>query len=193
MTLERRDVLAGLKVRAADGGPRMIEGMAVPYGVETRLSPWATERIVAGAFRKSVQEAARALPLLLHHDGGDWPIGVARSWEHRDVGLFGTWEMDDAVRAAEALRLAEKGFLTGLSVGFMPIREEATELDPDEHDGAEVRFDVLEARLVEVSLVATPAYADAGVVAVRSTSRAQTRNRPRPRLTAARSWLAALR
>jgi len=191
--MERRDVLAGLKVRAADSGPRVIEGMAVRYGVGTRLTPWSTERIVAGAFRKSVTEAARALPLLLHHDSGGWPIGVARGWEHRDVGLFGAWEMDDAERAADAIRLAEKGFLTGLSVGFMPIREEVTELDPRENDGAEVRFDVLEARLVEVSLVATPAYADAGVVAVRSTGRAQNRARPRPRLAAARSWLTTAR
>lgn len=188
--VERRDVAAGLKVRAvAEDGPRFIDGRAVPYGVETRLTSWASEVIEPGAFRKSVQESARALPMLLHHDSGDWPVGVAREWTHLPVGLDGSWEMDDAERAAEAVRLADKGFLTGLSVGFVTIREEAEILDPDDNDGLEVRWHVYEARLVEVSLVATPAYADAGVMSVRSTSRATIRGRPRPHLVAARAWL----
>lgn len=193
--LERRDVAAGVSLAdpLAAGGPRFLEGLAVPYGTPTRLAPWAEEVIAPGAFKKSVQEAARDLPLLLHHDARDWPIGAARGWKHKPDGLFGSWEMDDSDRAAEAVRLAERGFLTGLSVGFMPLREESEDIDPREHDGVEVRYVVHEARLVEVSLVATPAYQDAGVVAVRSTGRALDRPRPRPRLTAARAWLQAAR
>ena len=89
-------------------------------------------------------------------------------------------------RAVEAARKAREGMLTGLSIGFAPIEKRTDQggrvVDPNN----EVEIDDLgvmsvtrrEARLLEVSLTPTPAYAGAKVALVRS-RRAQVDGTPR--------------
>ena len=181
--LEFRDV-------EPDQTGRWLEGRAVPYGVEQDVG-WYLETVRKGAFTKSIREAARRLPLLLWHDSHTFPIGVSHQWNERDDGLWCTWELDTAdERAVEAARKARAGMLTGLSVGFVPIKSERT---VDEETGI-VHVTRIEARLLEVSLTPTPAFAGAQVSLVRSREHLTREKSPRrsARLDAWRTYLRSL-
>jgi len=182
LTAPEARLFGGLQFREVDTTEdlTMIEGLAVPYGVQTNVG-WYEEEMVAGVFAKSIREAARDLPFLLFHDGRSFPIGAANRWTERGDGLLGQWRIDskDPI-AQDAARKAKDGFLTGLSVGFQPTRSERIERDDEPF-----LIRRLEARLLEVSLVSTPAYVDAGVTLVRSlegdTLPAESRNARHPR------------
>jgi len=168
-----------LEFREVDGSEsgRFLEGRAVPYDRWADIG-WFRERFMPGSFAKSIREAARQLPLLLWHDNRSMPIGVTHEWRDNDAGLDVVWRLDvDDPRAVEAARKAREGMLTGLSIGFAPIEK----LQKDGRGRAfdannEVDIDDLgvmsitrrEARLLEVSLTPTPAYAGAKVSLVRS-------------------------
>lgn len=156
-----------------------LEGRAVPYGVETKVG-WYWEQMANHLFERFM--TARALPLLLWHNGRTWPIGASAEWDSRDDdGLHGVWRLDSSDDAQRAARQARDGFLTGMSVGFDPHESRWTytpydEWDPDDPATYD-RVTRQSARLVEVSLVPDPAYADAGVTLVRSADRRTRRAR----------------
>lgn len=166
---------------------RFLTGRAVPYNAWTDTG-WYMEQVAPGAFAKSISEAAQGLPLLLFHDGRSFPIGVSEQWTEQEDGLIGLWRMDEAdPDAMRALDKAGKRMLTGLSVGFLPIenlqRDDAGDLVDLNND---VEFDEAglpwvtrrEARLLEVSMTPTPAYAGAEVLAVRSIDRLMQQQGP---------------
>lgn len=152
---------------------RWLEGRAVPYGEWADVG-WYREQHEAGSFETSIKQAAKGLPLLLWHDSRTFPVGVSDEWRDNKAGLDCVWRMDDSTEAERAVELAGKGMLTGLSIGFAPIRSEwdmVEDWDPDkgpEHMDAVTR---LESRLLEVSLTPTPAFAGAQVSLVRSRER----------------------
>lgn len=184
---------ASLQLRATaaeDGGLfTRLTGLAVPYDSWTEIG-WFSEQFARGAFRKSIREASSRLPLLLWHDNRTFPIGVSRSWTETDEGLVGEWDIDDSENAQEGARLADKGMLTGMSVGFALVNREGAnewiDMDTGEppKDGDLWRVENLgvirkEARLLEVSLTPTPAYAGAQVALVRSSAPRSGDNGPR--------------
>ena len=147
-----------------------LHGRAVPYNVATNVG-FYLETVAPGAFSKSIREAARGLPLLLWHDNESWPIGRAVEWDEVEGGLDGTWALDDADLAQRAARQARDGFLTGLSVGFQPLPGGSSWEFVDDEAWVAGELDSVtrtEARLLEVSLTPTPAFAGAGVTLVRS-------------------------
>lgn len=163
---------------------KYLEGRAVPYGVEQDVG-WYIETIQKGCFAKSIREAARRLPLLLWHDSRTFPIGVSKTWREEDDGLWATWELDvEDGQAQEAARKARNGMLTGLSVGFIPIKSDHIRSDDDEV----MRIVRIEGRLLEVSLTPTPAYAGAKVSLVR-TAEHLSRDRRSAKLAAWREYL----
>lgn len=171
---------AALHIRAeknAAGQWQSITGRAVPYREWANVG-WYAESWEPGALAKSIQESARALPLLAFHNAQTWPIGAAEDWTENRDGLDGKWGLADTVEAQRAAELAAGGFLTGLSIGFVPIRASwlmAEEWDPDRGLDYMDRCTREEARLVEVSMTPTPAFAGAMVDLVRSAERP---NRP---------------
>lgn len=165
--IEGRVVPAVMELRDVEVGTgrlKYLEGRAVPYGTATDLG-WYSEIIEKGAFAKSIREAANGLPLLLFHEARqlDTHIGAAERWTEQSDGLHGLWRLDDADEAQRAARMTVDGLLGYLSVGFQPIRS-TTEFDDDD------RVTVIrhEARLLETSLVSTPAYPTATVTKVRT-------------------------
>ncbi|MGO5272677.1 HK97 family phage prohead protease, partial [Collinsella sp. LCP21S3_C3] len=151
---------AGLEFRDVDATEslRYLEGRAVPYGQWQDVG-WYMEQIQPRAFAKSIREAARKLPLLLWHDNRSFPVGVSERWTETDDGLDVVWRLDiEDDLAMTAARKARDGMLTGLSVGFASIEDER-ELDDD----GLMWVKRIEARLLEVSLTPTPAYAGAKV------------------------------
>lgn len=154
----------GLELRdVATDGARWLEGRAVPYDTWQDVG-WYMEKFKKGAFAKSIREAAKKLPLLLFHDSRSFPVGVSEKWTEQDDGLDVVWRLDTSEIAQEAARLADAGMLTGLSVGFVGIQAERSY---DEDSGLSW-IERTEARLMEVSLTPTPAYAGAKVALVRS-------------------------
>lgn len=142
---------------------RRIEGIAVPYDTWARV-PGGWERFTRGAFTDSIATNPR-VPLLASHDADRWPIGIAEQFDDRPDGLHVVWRIDvDDPAAAEALRKVEDGYLTGLSIGFMPDYR-TDDLTVDRDGMAWITRHT--ARLLEVSLVSTPAYVGAQVTHVR--------------------------
>ena len=180
-----------------------LSGLAVPYNVYANRG-WFMERVAPGAFDKSIKEAASGLPLLMFHDDASLPVGVSTSWDSRADGLWGTWRLDSRAEAQEAGRLADEGLLRWFSVGHQPIRSEwdrVDDWDPDLGPDHMDRLTRIEARLLETSLLTTPAFGDAQVDSVERMAAAlriryeRTAERPRqdrdyrPSLRAWRRWL----
>jgi len=168
-----------------------IEGRAVPYNTWANVGPYL-EQFKPGAFAKSIRETAAALPLMLFHGRDEmWPIGLATKWTSRDDGLYGTWQLNDSANAQRAAAMAKSGELGFLSIGFVDVRSQpelAGDYNPALGEDHMDRITRIEARLVETSIVPTPAYADAQVTLVRDYRRPR---REQPRLVAyQRMWAA---
>jgi uncharacterized protein len=134
-------------VTAADSDKGVIVGKVVPYGVfgNTSLGPVAFR---AGAFAKPPE----TVKLLLEHDGRR-PIGRATSFVDGPDHMTGTFKLSRTTAGRDALIEAAEGLRDGLSVGANILDFEDTE------EG----YVVTSAELVEVSLVASPAFTQAGV------------------------------
>jgi uncharacterized protein len=167
----RRYAPERIEVRDLDAGHslRTLVGRAVPYDTLANVG-WYLEQIAPGAFNKSIEEAARNLPLLLWHDSHTIPVGQAARWTSKSDGLWGEWSLDSSAEAQNAARAAQDGRLASLSIGFMPVRSQwtlAEDWDPDN----EAHMDTVtrvEGRLLETSMTSTPAFVDAVVTEVRS-------------------------
>lgn len=191
---------AALELRDAEvsASGRFLEGRAVPYATWANVG-WFMEQHEAGSFARSISEAARELPLLLWHDNRTFPVGVSHEWRDNDAGLDVVWKMDGSDEANRAADLAEQRMLTGLSIGFAPIRSDweyvpMDEWDPDLGPDHMDKVTRQESRLLEVSLTPTPAFAGAKVKLVRSREHRKVKdNAGRPRLEAWRAELARLR
>ena len=154
-TLElRRAVLDGITERE-------IVIRVAPYGDTAELPGGIKERFNPGAFGEIPDGIALKLETANGHSGP--VIGVATGWDDRADGLFGTFKIAETRDGDDALELAGMGAL-GASAGFL--------LDPanvkrNRSDGA---MEIGSADLREVTLTATPAYALAGPVEIRSTN-----------------------
>lgn len=158
----------------------VITGRVVPYETEADLGAF-TESFARGCFAESIQNASHGIPLLIEHDRSKPPVGRARidDFEERADGLYARFTLDRSPEALEAHRLAEHGLQAYLSVGFKAIRSTTTKRGQIPH------VHHVKARLLEVSLTAIPAYAEATVTGTRSLNhyRAWLNAQTLPRLT----------
>jgi HK97 family phage prohead protease len=163
-TFEVRDMdeKAGLFTRLA--------GRAIPYNTPADVGPF-TEEFSPGSFARSIQGAAKGMPLLVFHNDRGWPVGMSESWQDTRDGLDGIWRLDQDEDSQRAAQKAHDGFLPYMSVRFMQ------EGDRYRYDNtrAKPHFIRQAARLVETSLTATPVYIDSTVTWVRSTDGAPAR------------------
>jgi HK97 family phage prohead protease len=152
----------------------MLRGRAVPYGEDTDIG-WFIEQFAPGSLGKSARESAAALPLLLFHDDMSMPAGSISRWDEQPTGLYGEWKIADTPKAQRAAQLARDGHLNFMSVRFQPIRSTWTFVD---EVGGKDRVLREEARLLEVSMVTTPAYNSATIQWVRSSERREPPGTP---------------
>ncbi|NLS04604.1 HK97 family phage prohead protease [Rhizobium sp. P32RR-XVIII] len=140
------------EVRFSDVGEAgEVEGVAVRFNtVDNYRSEFAPE-----AFRGL---EGRSVPMLWSHD----PANVIGSWstfQVRNDGLVAKGKLNLSVaKALEVRSLVAAGDVKGLSIGFR------TEKDERRANG--VRR-ILEARLIEISIVAFPAVPGSGITKVR--------------------------
>jgi hypothetical protein len=148
-----------MELRRVDPAERLVVGLVAPYDETTYLvaNPDG-ERIRRGAFGRSIKHRGSKIPLLRAHDTS-LTMGWSRQFTETDEGLVGEFVVNDGGRGDELLDDARGGYLKGMSVGFSPLRSERGD------DGVR---EVVEARLVEVSMVGVPAYEGAALMAVRN-------------------------
>jgi hypothetical protein len=148
-----------MQLRSANVDERIITGLVVPYDATSYLTPnIGGERIMRGAFAKSIRQRGDRIPLCRAHDHSR-ALGMSRSWTDNDEGLGGEFYVRPSAAGDEALEEARDGYLSELSIGFQPLVQRRA---PD--NALEVR----EGRLFEVSLVVIAAYDGARVLAVRN-------------------------
>jgi HK97 family phage prohead protease len=148
---------AGLEIREGSEG-RTIAGLAVPYGVPTRIGPYV-ETMVRGVFADATA-IPDAVKVMAAHAHDALPIGRAVTLSETDEGLQAELLVSDTAAGRDVLTLVRDGVATGLSVGFVPV------VDAWSADRAAVTR--VRASLLEVSIVAFPAYDDARIAAVRA-------------------------
>ena len=140
-----------IDVTAADADTRTIEGIAVPYG-ETANLGGTTYTFDRG----SLQPARTRTPLLLGHDRNR-PVGVMLELADTPEGAIARFRVDQGAEGDLALEQATTGSRGGLSIG--------AEIITAEDDGSGI-VNVKAAALLEVSLVAIPAFAGSAVTNV---------------------------
>jgi len=148
-----------MELRSVDETERVVVGVVAPYDEVTYLTPNPEgERIRRAAFRRSLDHREAKIPLLRNHDR-TLELGRSRRFTDTAEGLVGEFVVHGGPQGDALLDDTRNGYLPAMSVGFQAVRVERG-------DGG-VR-EVHEARLVEVSLVAVPAYAGAAMLAVRN-------------------------
>lgn len=178
VTLDEKRINAslGFEIREMEANKTLtkLSGIAVPFGSRASIG-WFEEEFQKGSLKKSISEAARGLPLLAFHDDRSLPLGVAKEWHEETGGLRGVWKLEEHPAAQQLARMAipdEDGHaaMGYMSIRFVPIRSEWTYAEP----GSNQLDYVLrtEARLLETSLVSTPAYQGAKVQWVRTADQA---------------------
>jgi HK97 family phage prohead protease len=165
---EARAATFGLEIRNAERlEERILTALLVPYGETSLDTPYPNgERFVAGAFRKAVSEwrsAKRPRPLYLFrsHDHTR-AVGQAVSLEDTPEGPVAEFRVTTLPHGEETIQEYREGLLGGVSVGFRAVRDRISKTD-----GAR---EVLEASLLEASILPMGAYAGAGVLAMRHPS-----------------------
>ena len=152
--------VAGLELRDSDDGHHLV-GVVAPFHATYDTGKFV-EDFAPSVFDKSIAERGTRIPLLEQHDQARNPIGMAVEWEKTSDGLVGDFRLARTTRGEEARQLALDGMVTGLSVGFVPIRNKTEQRDGRQH------VTRLEARLDHVGFVTAPAYSEAQVMSVRA-------------------------
>ena len=138
-------------IQAADTERRMITGTIMEYGAKGETSAGSV------VFQQgSIQiPAASRVKLLAQHNAND-PIGRAQSFSSEGNFIYGSFKISASAKGSDYLILAAEDLVSGLSVGVEVI----SSLPEDDY------LLVTSARLVEVSLVESPAFENAIVTSV---------------------------
>lgn len=158
MTSETRSI-HGAELRILSGDRPVIVGYAATYGTLSADLGGFRERIVRGAFERSIAEK-RDVVALVSHDRRDFlgrtKAGTLRLAED-ERGLRVEIDVPDTTVGRDAVELVRRCDLDAMSFGFVAKRErwsrEAT---------GRVR-ELIDVDLLDVSLATSPAYPDTSV------------------------------
>ena len=159
--LETRTIqFSDLETRTDNDGHHIL-GLVAPFSAKYDTGRYI-ETLSSSVFDKSISERGNRIPLLEQHDTQRHPIGMAVKWDKTAEGLIADFRLAGTARGEEARTLASEGMVTGLSVGFIPVRNKTTQVDGRQH------ITRLEAKLDHVGLVTQPAYSEARVLSTRA-------------------------
>jgi HK97 family phage prohead protease len=138
-------------IEAADSERRIISGKIMEYGAtgQTSVGPVVFEK---GSI---AIPTANRIKLLAQHEPNN-PIGRAQSFSADGNYVFGTFKISNSSKGTDYLTLASEDLVSGLSVGVEVIAS----IPKDNY------LLVTAAKLVEVSLVESPAFENATVTKV---------------------------
>lgn len=156
---ERKRMAFALQVKSIEG-----DGHFAGYASVFDVVDNQKDIMLKGAFSGTLKKGAGAIKLLWQHQQ-DEPIGVFEKMFEDAVGLYVEGRLLlDVQKAREAHALLKAGAVSGLSIGYSPVRYR---IDPD----SGVRM-LAEVDLFEVSLVTFPANDKSRVTVVKHSSAA---------------------
>lgn len=141
-----------LDAAAGEDSPRTITGVAVPWNTPATVSSGENVSFLRGAFDVN----AKAPKLLEGHDLNALR-GVVTEMVDAEEGLLFTAKFAKTAAANDAIELVKAGAYDSVSVGAQPIKFKY------DKNGTMV---VSQANLVEISLVAQPAFKDAVITEI---------------------------
>jgi HK97 family phage prohead protease len=141
-----------LDAAAGEESPRTITGVAVPWDTPATVSSGESVMFKRGAFDVN----AKAPKLIEGHDMTQLR-GVVTELVEAEEGLLFTAKFAKTRAADEAIELVKAGAYDSVSVGAIPVKYKF------DKNGTMV---VSKANLVEISLVAQPAFADAVITEI---------------------------
>jgi HK97 family phage prohead protease/HK97 family phage major capsid protein len=146
------------EIEAADVERRIIAGVVVPFNKVgyTSVGPVIFE---SGSIK--IEDTAK-IKLLAQHDPTN-PIGRAQSFQTSDQQITGTFKVSSSATGQDFLIRASEGLIASLSIGVEVIASKPSK------DGT---LYVQSAVMKEVSLVESPAFADAVVTKVAASNEA---------------------
>ena len=141
-----------LDAAAGDESPRTITGVAVPWDTTATVS--SGEKV---AFRRGAFDLNAKAPKLLEGHDMTQLRGVVTELVEAEEGLLFTAKFANTRASDEAIELVKAGAYDSVSVGAVPVKFKY------DKDGVMV---VSQASLIEISLVAQPAFADAVITEI---------------------------
>ena len=138
-------------IQAADTERRVISGKIMEYGAVGHTSVGA---VVFEHGSIQIPSPGR-IKLLAQHEPNN-PIGRAQSFSNEGEFIYGSFKISSSSKGTDYLTLAAEDLVSGLSVGVEVIASLPTE----------THLLVTSARLIEVSLVESPAFENAIVTSV---------------------------
>lgn len=158
---EQRTLGGTIAVRAAGDGGQVLEGYAAVFGAWSLDLGGFVEQVAPGAFRRTLREQPDVRALFDHDAGRVLGRTAAGTLELRedDHGLLARIVPPDTTAGRDVLESVRRGDLAEMSFGFR-TRKDAWEWG---QNGANDRRTLLDVELLEVSVVAFPAYPDTSV------------------------------
>ena len=150
-------------IESSDTGRRLISGVVLPFN---KVGSTSAGPVLFESGSVEIPEARR-VKLLAQHNQTD-PIGRAQSFQVTQDAIYGTFKISASSKGTDYLTLAAEDLVSSLSIGVDVIKANKNA------DGVLV---VSSAVMKEVSLVESPAYADAIVTKV-AASESETEEAP---------------
>jgi HK97 family phage prohead protease len=152
MELKNIHLTFASQIESSDAGRRLISGVVLPFNTVGNTSAGPVQ------FNSGSVEIpdAKRIKLLAQHSAND-PIGRAQSFQVTQDAIYGTFKVSASQKGNDYLIMAQEELISSLSIGVDVIKAKKNA------DGVLV---VSAARMVEVSLVESPAYPDAIVTKV---------------------------
>jgi len=148
------------------GDGRTVIGIAAPFNSPTEIREFGTsytETIRRGAFARTIAErGASKVKLLAQHDMAKLPLGRADVLREDAGGLYIEARVSKTVAGDEALALVADGVLDAFSIGFTVTR------DGERWNRDRTERDLVDVKLIEVSLTPFAAYSGALVSGIRA-------------------------
>ena len=152
---ETKQLHVPLEIKSING-----EGRFAGYASVFHLVDNHQDMVIPGAFRETIKGRTHEIKLLWQHDSKT-PIGVIREMFEDQTGLYIEGQlMLELEKAREAHALLQKRVLSGLSIGYSPVRYTQ---DPE----TGIR-QLKQIHLWEVSLVTFPANEESRISVVKS-------------------------
>jgi HK97 family phage prohead protease len=168
LTTDSRIQVRSFPVQLEVTDQRTVEGLVVPYNTPAPITELRAdgmisyrEQFVRGAFERATRKgnAGRVALVYSHDETLPNRLGYGLEFRETDDGLLGTFRLDEstAAKARDVLTTSH----SGLSISFLSLLPKAF----TEKAGSLVTRAA--AHLQHVAAVANPAYAGAGVTAIR--------------------------
>ena len=150
-------------IESSDTGRRLISGVVLPFN---KIGSTSAGPVLFESGSVEIPDARR-IKLLAQHNQMD-PIGRAQSFKVTQDAIYGTFKISASTKGTDYLTLAAEDLVSSLSIGVDVIKAKKNA------DGVLI---VSSAVMKEVSLVESPAYADAIVTKV-AASESETEEAP---------------